>query len=313
MQIFIKVFEILLGAKESIRASHLSGRIATLPIALLLVVYLTIVSGTNLVDSSTLNTPLGGVGFAGLIFCFSIVFTLLGGLAVSWSFTRPMASLFEIVLPDAKATMIWGFSSGLVWAILAALITYPEDIDSDFLDWISFFVVILMTFGFGFYGGWRARKNPTRQKREIIVSGSIATGSLIGIMQTVLTVSSSGGLQTHQISDLTLQLISNMAILSFVCSIPFAFIGLIAIVLSAFERLEGYYLLIIVVLSTVCWLLIGGVFLTLDSETELREVIIPIFVVGLSGACGGFVIGQMKPDRLPDKEKPMNVQQMAEL
>ena len=308
MQTLIKVFEILLGTTQTIRYSHIASRNASFPVALLIVVYLTILNETDWLGPTVPGTPFDSVfDFGALIFCFFIALVLLGGLAIGWLFTRPLASFLEVVLPDMNSQMVWGFSNGLIWTILAAFISYPEDFKRGLLIWASFLIVILVAFGFGFLGGWQARREAVKLKREILISGAIATGSLIGLMQTALEIYSSGGLLSYQISNISLQLISSMAIWSFVCMIPYAFIGLIAIILSVVKRLNKYYLLIIVLISTLCWLLIGGAFLGLNPDTLPNNVIMPTIIFGFFGACGGFVIGQLKPDIKPNRKEDVSI------
>ena len=187
-----KILELVLGNRVTTQRGIYSGIFSGFLVTVLVVSYFAFLGSDidllSIISYEDLDFW-GKYGIWYMVACVSIGFIMMGGRAIGWLFTRPFATILREAFPRVDHTLIWTFSSALVWTSLALLITKPLQNQTDFWGWFSFFVITILACIAGILGGRVGAGisgGPYRDSRELVAIGGTVTGSLVVGVQTLM-------------------------------------------------------------------------------------------------------------------------------
>ena len=298
--------QFLIGDPETITRSVMTGTVSGFLMAVLLGVYFTFVQPfidvDNLVDIEAGFWD--AYGFLYPLICISFGLVLFGGRVIGWLFIRPVAFLLAHIQPEFSQRYLWTISAVLVWLPLTALSLHPYLSQSgvwSYLLWlfgIAAWVVLA-----GLVGGWagsNAIVSPTADGREdALLGATITTGALTGlsILLTGFSFTEVGRSSTTQVNG-ALGLLLGTSIISLLALIPYILLAqpLVFILKRLIDDIQVAYALS----SGLAWLLPGlflGPGIIGNQEMGFITVVLDIaaiFLVGICGGVGGWVIGAFK-------------------
>lgn len=296
-----KIVEIVIGNRATIERGSYSGIFTGFPVTLLIVIYFAFTQEIDLFEFLLQDLDFWNI-YSGVhvLMCLSLGFIVLGGRAIGWLLIRPLATVICEIFPDTEYTSIWAWSSAVIWIPIVLLITQPFEYQAGILKWVFFVVIVFQTLVFSVWGGKsgaRVAIGPSKDYRELIVTGGTVTGgSLLIGLQVLVSVFSIGGSSSSPLASTVLAFCIALALLSFLCMFPYILIVPLSSTISRVGVFQNHLLLAFSLTSAACWSLIALFFFRISENVNLLGGLSFVIVIGLCGASGGWAVGQFKQE-----------------
>ena len=151
----------------------------------------------------------------------------------------------------------------------------------------------MMSYKAGKYGA-RGPFDFQATSREMISTGGLVTGSLLLTAQTFLNILLSGDKSPLGPLTTMITFTLGLAVVPILCVLPYIVIYPLSAIFSRINFFEGKMEQIYMITSATCWTLIGMLLFNQSSDFGRAGRFLFIVLFAVCGACGGWVIGQLK-------------------
>lgn len=291
MSLSKKILEFVVGDAVTFTQASYSGLVSGIP-ALIILILINVLGTddvTPVIASAVKPTLTTLYGFFYVLACFASALIAMTGRSIGWLLIRPIAAIARKFWP---ATDGWALSSALVWwLIVLPVLLAPayQKLNANWLLVILVSVVTLVLCGYGGKLGSRASTETKSDFRELAATGGTVSSAFMLVsmlLSTLLSPDPAGNALAG--SGPIFQYLAT-GFFSFVSYLPYVVIVPIA---QSLLKIWSSPAAVFVSVSAGGWLLLGSLLFGPAVGRAPLTGFLTIAGLALSGALGGWAIGQ---------------------